>query len=57
MDEEKLKKSLDTIVVVSELMMNESTESIVEFSPGVLNKLGLMLNEAAENIKNVIKLN
>lgn len=54
-DEEKLKKAIDQITIIAELMMAADCQRPSEFSPGIINRIGVELSEAVEKIEDEIK--
>lgn len=54
-DEEDLKKNMDAILIIAELMMNTDCQRPAEFSPGVVNRMGILLSESVEKIHEKLK--
>lgn len=53
MDEEVRQEAYDIITVISELLMNTDTTRIVEYSPGVMNRLGRILAASVEQLNSL----
>lgn len=54
-DEDELKKHMDAILIIAELMMNADCQRPAEFSPGVVNRMGILLSESVEKITEQLK--